>query len=247
MSVASGVKCQIKEGLFGGCKDNAVGYCQYCARLFCAKHALVLEPEQQVCNRKNCVAKWEDLQVHLAYKDVVVRAQRGAELRHRRLRRRELRRVCALHGVLLPAARGADGRGRAGQQGAYEAHGDAVSALRASAGRSGCGGRFRRDRSGSRALAQDPVRLGYRRADVRPLCERCRDAGRLFEGGAPVGSEALACGDLVGVPRVETRGMVSGGCAWRSGLSWTPTLEDAERYVRWGVRGRWWFLRSRLT
>ena len=71
MSVASGVACQIKDGLFSGCKDGAVGYCQYCARLFCARHTLVLEPEQQVCSRKNCAAKWEDLQAHLAYKDVV--------------------------------------------------------------------------------------------------------------------------------------------------------------------------------
>lgn len=79
MSVASGTTCQIKEGLFSSCKGEAVGYCQYCARLFCARHTLILELEQHVCNRKNCAAKWDDLQVHLAYKGVVF-ARNGREL-----------------------------------------------------------------------------------------------------------------------------------------------------------------------
>jgi hypothetical protein len=63
--------CQVQTGFFK-CKEQPVGICQYCGRAFCARHADLLEDGQEVCSRKFCVAKRQDLAKHLAYKDVVV-------------------------------------------------------------------------------------------------------------------------------------------------------------------------------
>jgi len=63
--------CEIKTGLFR-CKAEAVAYCQYCGRPFCRQHGTVVG-DQEVCARKFCVAKREDLVKHLAYKAVVDR------------------------------------------------------------------------------------------------------------------------------------------------------------------------------
>jgi len=60
--------CEFKNGLFGRCGAEAAGLCQYCGRPFCAKHGVVLDDDQQVCNRKVCLAKRMDLLRHLEYK-----------------------------------------------------------------------------------------------------------------------------------------------------------------------------------
>ncbi len=73
--------CEIKEGLiskFSGCKEKPIGLCIYCGRAFCANHGVVQDDKQEICSRKNCVAKKEDLLVHLAYKaTMAVENERG--------------------------------------------------------------------------------------------------------------------------------------------------------------------------
>jgi hypothetical protein len=69
-AVTTGI-CQVKRGLFR-CDEKAAGLCQYCGRLFCRKHGVFLEENQEVCNRKFCVAKREDLARHLTYKSAVM-------------------------------------------------------------------------------------------------------------------------------------------------------------------------------
>jgi hypothetical protein len=66
----STLTCELKTGLFK-CGQEAVGLCQYCGRLFCDRHSELLEELQEVCSRKPCVAKRQDLVRHLAYKDAV--------------------------------------------------------------------------------------------------------------------------------------------------------------------------------
>jgi hypothetical protein len=77
-----GAKCEIK-GLLTTCGSLATAQCVYCGRPFCPKHGEVLEDGAEVCTRKNCVAKKEDLVVHLQYKEEVLT--------------RNLGRVCGLH------------------------------------------------------------------------------------------------------------------------------------------------------
>src|SRR5688572_27782171 len=69
MFPAAGKSCALKSGLFGTCDAEAIGLCQYCARPFCARHGVILEDGQEVCTRKYCVAKREDLVKHLDYKE----------------------------------------------------------------------------------------------------------------------------------------------------------------------------------
>ena len=56
--------------MFSTCGSAPVAMCQYCARPFCPAHGVVQEDGQEVCNRKECIAKREDLVVHLAYKEL---------------------------------------------------------------------------------------------------------------------------------------------------------------------------------
>jgi hypothetical protein len=64
--------CQVKGGVFK-CGDAATAMCVYCGRPFCERHGVIGAEGEEVCNSKNCVAKREDLVLHLAYKqDVVV-------------------------------------------------------------------------------------------------------------------------------------------------------------------------------
>ena len=67
MSVVATNRCQVKGGLFG-CKSQAQAVCQYCGRPFCKDHGVVLPDGQEICSRKFCVAKKEDLERHLAYR-----------------------------------------------------------------------------------------------------------------------------------------------------------------------------------
>ena len=69
-SVATRV-CQLKRGLLS-CSGEAAGLCQYCTRLFCSRHGVVLEDGQEVCSRRFCVAKRNDLAKHLLYKEAVL-------------------------------------------------------------------------------------------------------------------------------------------------------------------------------
>ena len=62
--------CQRRRGLFGRCGSVACGACQYCGRLFCAAHGVVLEDGQEICSRRFCTDKRRDLIRHLAYKEV---------------------------------------------------------------------------------------------------------------------------------------------------------------------------------
>ena len=66
VSVAIARGCQIKR-LFLSCGAEAIGFCQYCGRHFCAEHGVLLEEHQEVCARKPCVAKREDVARHLVY------------------------------------------------------------------------------------------------------------------------------------------------------------------------------------
>src|SRR3970040_1966040 len=62
--------CEVKGGFFR-CKQAGAARCIYCGRPFCTQHGVILEDGQEICSRKSCVAKREDLVVHLAYKAVV--------------------------------------------------------------------------------------------------------------------------------------------------------------------------------
>jgi len=71
MSRTRAVKqCEL-GGRFSSCKQPVTGVCQYCGRSFCAKHGDLIEDNQEVCHRKNCVAKRVDLVDHLAYREAV--------------------------------------------------------------------------------------------------------------------------------------------------------------------------------
>ena len=48
-----------------------MGLCQYCGRPFCPKHGQRQADGQEICSRRFCIAKRDDLVVHLVYKDVV--------------------------------------------------------------------------------------------------------------------------------------------------------------------------------
>jgi hypothetical protein len=59
--------CQMR-GHLTTCGARAEAQCVYCGRTFCHKHGEIMDHSYEVCTRKACVAKKQDLQVHLAYK-----------------------------------------------------------------------------------------------------------------------------------------------------------------------------------
>lgn len=61
------------KGLLTQCGAEATAQCVYCARPFCERHGVVLDDGHEVCTRKNCVAKKDDLARHLEYKAFVLR------------------------------------------------------------------------------------------------------------------------------------------------------------------------------
>ncbi|HEX5140251.1 MAG TPA: hypothetical protein VFX19_04875 [Dehalococcoidia bacterium] len=63
-------RCAIK-GMLAACGAPATAQCVYCGRPFCEKHGVILEEGEEVCSRKNCVAKRDDLRSHLIYKAAV--------------------------------------------------------------------------------------------------------------------------------------------------------------------------------
>ena len=66
-----GSVCAIR-GLLSSCGAEAEGTCVYCGRSFCKNHGVFLPNGEEVCSRKNCVAKRDDLARHLEYKDAVL-------------------------------------------------------------------------------------------------------------------------------------------------------------------------------
>lgn len=63
--------CRLKASLFALCGSGSIACCQYCARQFCPRHGVVLDDGQEICFRKECVAKRKDLARHLVYKEQV--------------------------------------------------------------------------------------------------------------------------------------------------------------------------------
>ncbi len=64
-------KCEIKSGVFK-CGDAASAICVYCGRHFCEKHGVIRKLGEEICDSKNCVAKREDLELHMVYKETVL-------------------------------------------------------------------------------------------------------------------------------------------------------------------------------
>ena len=67
--------CEIKEGFlkkFSSCKQRPVGLCIYCGRAFCGDHGELRDQGEEICSRKNCIAKRDDLVTHLEYRALVV-------------------------------------------------------------------------------------------------------------------------------------------------------------------------------
>lgn len=60
--------CRIRRRVFFACGSKTRGVCQYCGRSFCENHGVVLDDGQEICNRKTCVSKREDVARHLVYK-----------------------------------------------------------------------------------------------------------------------------------------------------------------------------------
>ena len=72
MSTLVSERCRLKKGLFR-CTGEPAGTCQYCGRPFCPDHGVLLDDGQEICSRKPCVAKREDVARHLVYKSAVER------------------------------------------------------------------------------------------------------------------------------------------------------------------------------
>lgn len=53
------------------CGSRATAQCVYCGRPFCPRHGEAMPDGYEVCTRKNCVAKKEELALHLMYKESV--------------------------------------------------------------------------------------------------------------------------------------------------------------------------------
>jgi hypothetical protein len=71
MSAGTYGSCQVKSGLFK-CGDTANAQCVYCGRPYCQRHGDFGPQGEEVCDSKNCVAKREDLAIHLVYKEAVI-------------------------------------------------------------------------------------------------------------------------------------------------------------------------------
>lgn len=83
MAVKTAAACQLKVSLFGVCAGDKVAACQYCGRSFCSRHGVVLQDgqgdRQEICSRKECIAKRQDLERHLMYRRRVgVRNEAGS-------------------------------------------------------------------------------------------------------------------------------------------------------------------------
>ena len=54
------------------CGAAATAQCVYCGRAFCPKHGEIMADNYEVCTRKACVIKKNDLQVHMTSKSTVL-------------------------------------------------------------------------------------------------------------------------------------------------------------------------------
>lgn len=69
--------CEV-GGVFRRCHGVSVAVCQYCGRDFCAEHTGKRVGEEEVCSRPRCLAKFDDLKAHIAYREqAVLRSARG--------------------------------------------------------------------------------------------------------------------------------------------------------------------------
>ncbi len=59
--------CELRR-LFRRCARPPVGTCQYCGRVFCGDHGVLLDDGQEICTRSRCQHKRVDLERHLRYK-----------------------------------------------------------------------------------------------------------------------------------------------------------------------------------
>ena len=66
-----GSTCQIK-GKLTLCRARATAQCVYCGRAFCSRHGEVMADAYEVCSRKPCVEKKQELRTHLLYKQAVL-------------------------------------------------------------------------------------------------------------------------------------------------------------------------------
>lgn len=60
-------RCSFRSGGFiirRSCGNAATGQCVYCAEHFCGEHGTHGEDYYEVCRRRKCRAKWEDLAAH---------------------------------------------------------------------------------------------------------------------------------------------------------------------------------------
>jgi hypothetical protein len=73
-----GARCQIK-GMISACGATATAQCVYCGRPFCHKHGEVMDDGYEVCTRKICVEKKQELRVHMVYKGFVLERNRGRQ------------------------------------------------------------------------------------------------------------------------------------------------------------------------
>ncbi len=72
----SSSRCQLGGRLFR-CTNPGMYVCQYCARSFCEEHATYVEGHEEVCARRECRAKWDDLQLHFRYREFVFARNRA--------------------------------------------------------------------------------------------------------------------------------------------------------------------------
>jgi hypothetical protein len=73
--------CDVKRGL-RRCGEPAAGVCQYCGRSFCAGHGQFLPGGQEICARKICQEKHQDLARHLVYKRTAAERNRSGVCGH---------------------------------------------------------------------------------------------------------------------------------------------------------------------
>ena len=62
-----GQLCRV-GGRFSRCQNAAAHSCQYCGREFCEQHTYHVKELDEVCSRKQCQAKYDDLLAHTEYK-----------------------------------------------------------------------------------------------------------------------------------------------------------------------------------
>jgi hypothetical protein len=74
--IVAGDTCQFRRGLLR-CGRVPAGRCQYCGRIFCERHGVHYEDEQEICTRGVCIAKRDDLARHLVYKSSVLQRNAG--------------------------------------------------------------------------------------------------------------------------------------------------------------------------